>query len=143
MKSLVFALLLSPMALWAQDAAIKVPAPVEQAVKKLYPEASELSWEKKKERYKAEFKTWKVDHKMWLEASGAVVKHQYEIKKDQLPKPIADAIAKDFAGYTIDECDRTDENGESTYKVEVKNAQGKKNLHFSSDGKVMPKKSAD
>ncbi|HTF22200.1 MAG TPA: hypothetical protein VK658_29170 [Chryseolinea sp.] len=145
MKLTRLLLLLLPITLLAQPQPqpISVPVAAAQAIKKLYPEASELSWEKKKELYRAKFKTGKVDHKVWLQADGTVSRHEYEIKKDQLPKPVTDAIAKDFSAYTIGDCEQNDEKGATSYKVELKSPQGKKNVQFLSDGKVHSKKSDD
>jgi hypothetical protein len=143
MKSVLAALILFPMALWAQQKPIDVPVAAAQALKKQYPEATELSWEKKKELYRAKFKTGKTDHKVWLQPDGAVARHEYEIKKDQLPKAVTDAIAKDFSTYTIGDCEKNEEKNVATYKVELKSPQGKKNVTFLSDGKVVPKKADD
>lgn len=141
MKAIVLlGLILFPLAIVAQNETVKVPDAVMKSVKELHPDATGLKWEQKKELYKAEFKTGKIDHKLWLRASGAVSKHQYEIKKDQLPKEVSDAILKDYSGYTIGDCDKTEEKDVTTYKVELKSPQGKKNVTFSSDGKVIPKK---
>lgn len=140
MKAILLGLIFFPLALMAQNEVVEVPNAVIKVVKELHPDATGLKWEQKKELYKAEFKTGKIDHKLWLSADGSVSKHQYEIKKDQLPKAVSETILKDYSGYTLGDCDKTDEKGVSTYKVELKSTQGKKNVTFTSDGKVVPKK---
>ena len=143
MKSVIAVLVLFPLFLCAQQKPIDVPVAAAQALKKQYPEATELSWEKKKELYRAKFKTGKTDHKVWMQPDGTATRHEYEIKKDQLPKAVTDAIAKDFSTYTIGDCEKNEEKSVATYKVELKSPQGKKNVTFQSDGKVLPKKSDD
>ena len=134
------ALLLST-AMHAQEAPVKVPEAAAKVISSSYPTASGLKWSEKKGRYKADFKVGKTDHKLWMDAAGVVLKHEYEIKKAELPKAIQDAVAKDFAGYTVGDCEKTEENNAATYKVELKSAQGKKKVDFSSEGKVIEKKS--
>ena len=125
----------------AKDKVVKVPDAVAKVISTGYPTASELKWSQKNDRYKADFKVGKTDHKVWMDAGGAIVKHEYEIKKAELPKAIQDAVLKEFSTLTIGDCEKTDENGTSTYKVELKSAQGKKkHVEFTSEGKVIEKK---
>ena len=124
----------------AQKPLVNVPEPVAKTISAGYPAASELKWTEKNGRYKADFKVGKTDHKVWMDGAGAVLKHEYEIKKAELPKLIQEAVLKDFAGYTIGDCEKTEEKSVATYKVELKNAQGKKKVDFTSGGKVIEKK---
>lgn len=146
MKTICLILILFPIVMYAQKPPLDVPAPAKQALAKQYPDATELSWEMKKDRYRAKFKTGKVDHKVWMDASGAVSRHEYEIKKDQLPEAITAAVAKDFSGYTIGDCEKNEEGSTTTYKVELKNPKNqkdKKHVTYLADGKVVPKKTDD
>jgi hypothetical protein len=118
---------------------VQVPAEVTASLKKIFPEASGVEWTQKKEKYKAEFKVGKTKHEVWLDKTGSVSKHRYEIKKDELPKVVTDAITKEFSAYTIHDCERTDNKGVTSYKVELKSSAGKKKVTFSADGKVIPK----
>jgi len=124
----------------AQKPPVAVPEPAAKTISTGYPAASELKWTEKNGRYKADFKVGKTDHKVWMDGTGAVLKHEYEIKKAELPKLIQEAVLKDFAGYTIGDCEKTEEKNVATYKVELKNAQGKKKVDFTSEGKVIEKK---
>lgn len=118
---------------------IQVPAEVVKSLEKKFPEASGIEWEQKKDKYKAEFKVAKTKHEVWLDKTGTVSKHQYEIKKSELPKAVVDAIAKEFSTYTTHDCERMDNEEVTTYKVELKSPAGKKKVNFSADGKVIPK----
>src|SRR4051795_12280438 len=85
------------LAVHAQEKPVKVPDAVAKVIKSGYPTASELKWSQKNERYKADFKVGKTDHKVWMDAAGVVVKHEYEIKKAALPQAIQDAVLKEFS----------------------------------------------
>jgi hypothetical protein len=118
---------------------IQIPPEVAKSLEKKFPEASGIEWTQKKDKYKADFKVGKTKHEVWLDKTGTVSKHQYEIKKAELPKAIVDAITKEFSTYTTHDCERTDNEGVTTYKVELKSSAGKKKVNFSADGKVIPK----
>lgn len=143
MKQLLLLLcvsLLTPQANAQQEAKpVQVPSEVLKSLENKFPEASGIEWMQKKDKYKAEFKVVKTKHEVWLDKTGTVSKHQYEIKKAELPKAIVDAIAKEFSTYTTHDCERTDNEGVTTYKVELKSPEGKKKVNFSADGKVIPK----
>ena len=121
----------------------QLPGEVKKTFTAAYPSASEVKWEKKKELYKAGFKTGKTDHDVWLSADGKVTKHRFEIKKEELPAVITETIKKDFSSYKIDDCEKTEAKGIASYKVELKSDAGKKNVHFDADGKMITKKNDD
>lgn len=126
--------------MYAQDLApAQIPDAVASAVKKAYPQADQVKWKQKKELYKADFKVGKTDHELWLSKAGVIEKHSYEIKAETLPTAVATTIKQDFAGYTTGKCEQTDEKGVSTYKVQLKNAAGKKHVKFGADGKTLVK----
>lgn len=140
-SSLLLSILIISVSSWAQKLQpAQIPAAVTGALNAGYAQATEVKWEKKGELYKAGFKIEKTDHDVWFDNSGKVTKHRYEVKKDALPAAVRDAITRDFSTYKIDDCERTDENGTSTYKVELKSDAGKKNVHFTADGKKIDKK---
>lgn len=118
---------------------IQVPSEVTKSIEQKFPGAGGIEWTQKKDKYKAEFKVAKTKHEVWLDKTGTVSKHQYEIKKTELPKAIVDAIAKEFSTYSTHDCERTDNEGVTTYKVELKSSAGKKKVSFSADGKVISK----
>ncbi|MBA4055548.1 MAG: hypothetical protein C0490_12610 [Marivirga sp.] len=118
----------------------QVPAPVTKALSENYPETSSLKWEKKKETYKAGFKVGKIDHDVWFTNEGKIVKHRLEIKEEDLPVAVKETIKKEFGNYKVGECEKTEENQTVTYKVELKDAEGKKKkVNISPEGKVIPK----
>jgi len=122
-----------------ESAPIQVPTEVTASLKKMFPETTGLEWTQKKEKYKAEFKVAKTKHKVWLNKTGTVSKHQYEIKKEELPKAVTETINKEYSTYTIHDCERTDNKDITTYKVELKSPADKKKVNFGSDGKVIVK----
>lgn len=142
MKATVLCLLLYGMinAVNAQQPSANViPEAAVAALKKAYPNATDIKWEQKKASAKAEFKIGKIDHDVWFTDDGTVVKHRYEITKSELPAAITEAIKKDFPAYEIKDCKRTDEKASSRFNVELKSTADKKHVDYSSDGKIIPK----
>ncbi|MEJ0055345.1 MAG: hypothetical protein WDN75_06640 [Bacteroidota bacterium] len=68
-----------------QSKPVLVPPEISVSLKKMFPEATEAEWTNKKEKYKAEFKIAKIKHEVWIDKTGTVSRHQYEIKKEELP----------------------------------------------------------
>lgn len=117
----------------------QVPAKVVKAFTDSYPAAIATKWEKKKDLFKAGFKIDKTDHDIWYDADGKIAKHRTEIKKSELPSAVTKAIQSGYEGYSIGDCEKTDEKGILTYKVKLKKAEDKKTLHFAADGSVLKK----
>ena len=91
--------------------------------------------------YKVDFETgWNVDHEIWYNAEGKMVKHKEDISKIELPKTVTDRIKTDFNGYTIDDLKRITDNGKIVYKMEL-NALMKRdwNVVIDTNGNVLSK----
>ena len=70
--------------------------------------------------YNVEFEIgWNIDHEVWYNAEGKVVKHKEDISKSELPKAVIDRIKTDFKGYSIDDLERISDNGKVVYKMEL------------------------
>jgi hypothetical protein len=144
MKYALFLFVLIPSFIQAQKLTTEqVPAAASKALIAAYPEATEVKWEKKKELFKGGFKIGKTDHDLWLASDGKIMKHRVEIKKEELPAAVQETIKKEFSGYKASDCEKTDESGIATYKVELKNETDKKNVRFEANGKIIPKKNDD
>ncbi len=105
-----------------------------------FPKSEQVKWEKKKEHYQVDFKIGKISHSIRMSADGKISRHLSEMKKSQLPSPVVATVSRDFPGYTIGDCEKIEELTTVSYKVELKSEAGKKNVHFTPDGKVIPKK---
>lgn len=97
-----------------------VPAAVAAAFGKQFPKAMDIEWEMSTGLYKVEFELdRRIDHEVWFDEAGRIVKHQEEISLKELPGKVRDMIKRDFSGYTIDDLERITESNKVVYKVEL------------------------
>ena len=119
----------------------QAPSVIVNEFSKQYPKATDVEWEIEGDFYKVDFETgWNVDHEIWYNAEGKMVKHKEDISKIELPKTVTDRIKTDFNGYTIDDLKRIRDNGKILYKMEL-NALMKRdwNVVIDTNGNVLSK----
>ncbi|HMS50815.1 MAG: PepSY-like domain-containing protein [Sphingobacteriales bacterium] len=119
----------------------QAPSVIVNEFSKQYPKATDVEWEIEGDFYKVDFETgWNVDHEIWYNAEGKMVKHKEDISKIELPKTVTDRIKTDFNGYTIDDLKRITDNGKIVYKMEL-NALMKRdwNVVIDTNGNVLSK----
>ena len=102
--------------------AAQVPAPVQAAFSKAFPDAMDVEWRMSGSQYKVEFETglFFADHEAWYDAAGKVVRHEEEISTSDLPAAVTAAIGSEFPGYRIDDTERITIDGVASYIVELK-----------------------
>jgi hypothetical protein len=100
----------------------QVPAPVMQAFTKDFPNAMDVEWKLSGTQYKVEFETglFFVDHEVWYDASGRMLRHEEEISASDLPAAVVTAINTEFPGYRVDDVERITMDGAVSYVVELK-----------------------
>jgi hypothetical protein len=126
---------------FAQDVAQKdVPAVVVNTFQQKFPNQANVDWEMKKGLYEAEFKVNSIEHNVYLDSAGKIVKHKQEISESELPTPVMDAIKKDFSGYKLEEIKKIEEGTTVTYKVELEKGKDERKVTFGADGKVIVNK---
>jgi len=109
----------------------EVPTTVKTTLKKNYPNAKEIKWEKEKANYEAEFEVNKTDYSLLIDVSGNILETEIEIKVDALPAKAKEYVSKNYAGQKIKEATKiTNNKGVVTYEAEVKG----KDLIFDSNG---------
>ena len=110
-----------------------VPTPVKDAFHKLYADITKAEWEKKGPYYEVEFDLKEVETSILLNSDGAVIETEVEIKKVDLPKIVADSIAKRFPNKELKEVSKvTCACGKVTYEVEIE----KVDYIFDSEGEL-------
>lgn len=141
--SLAVAALTTSTALHAQQlTTAQLPAPVSAAFNQAFPKAMDVEWKQKGEQYKVEFETGLLftDHEVWYDATGKLLRHEEEISTSDLPAAVTAAIAKEFAGYRVDDAERVTVDGVATYVVELKmSGQPEWKVGYSADGKQLQK----
>lgn len=137
MKTLILmvAIMLTTTITNAQNVKVTtVPAPVKEAMKKLYPSAADIKWEKEKGNYEANFKTGTQEQSVVFDPSGVVLETEVEITERELPEAVKQYMAQHHKAEKIKETARiTDAKGVVTYEVEIKG----KDLLFDSNGKLL------
>lgn len=102
--------------------ATQLPAPVQTAFIKAFPNAMDVEWKLSGTQYKVEFETglFFTDHEAWYDASGKLIRHEEEISASDLPAAVTAAINTEFPGYRVDDTERITIDGVVSYVVELK-----------------------
>lgn len=141
MKNLKIAalLLVATATVSAQDLRMdEVPAKLQSTFKTAYNNAEDIEWEKKGDHFKVEFEINRMDHDIWYDGEGKVMKSKMEIPESQLPSVIVSAIKDKHADYTIDSVEVYEQEGTKTYKVEIEQGWFKeRKLTIDASGKIM------
>ena len=124
-----------------------VPAPVMNKFTAFYSEIKKVKWEKEGNNFEAKFKS--ADKKQMCviyTPEGNLWEKIWTIKKSELPKAVADSLAKKFPGVKPEEYEKIDRNGLVLYEVEFDmKEKGKEEVdmqvEFTPEGKVWAKKS--
>lgn len=118
-----------------------VPAAVKSAFTKKFPSASAVKWSKEsKTEFEAEFKNGSLTQAANFDASGSWVVTETEVKKAELPGPVAKAIAKDFVGYKTGESEKVEKpNTPMYFEVKVEKGELTYVLEISPEGKILKK----
>lgn len=134
-------LLLSAGCASAQDMPQQnVPAVVVNAFQQKFPQQSTVEWELKRGLYEAEFEIKNLDHNVYLDSTGKIVRYKQEINVTDLPAAIKTSIEKNFKGYKIEDVKKIEEGSTLTYKVELEKGEEERKVTFSADGKVIENK---
>ncbi|MCC6541714.1 MAG: PepSY-like domain-containing protein [Flavobacteriales bacterium] len=141
--SLAVATLTTGATLHAQQlTTAQLPGPVTAAFNQAFPMAMDVEWKMKGEQYKVEFETGLLftDHEVWYDATGKLLRHEEEISTSELPAAVSAAIAKEFAGYRMDDAERVTTDGVASYVVELKmSGQPEWKVVYGADGKQLQK----
>lgn len=141
MKNLKIAMiaLLGTAAVSAQDMnPTDVPSDLKNTFEQAYPKATDVEWEMEGDTYKVEFEIDNEDQEIWYAADGKTNKMEKDLRENELPEAITSAISSNYAGYKIDSVEMTEQNGTTTYEVELeKGWDDEKKVVFDADGKVL------
>ncbi len=119
----------------------EVPAAVKSAFTKLFPAAKEVKWSKEStNEFEAEFKMNKTEKSSNFDQTGKWLGSETEIKQTELPKAVQEAIAKEFAGYKIEETEKAETPDQGTfYEMELEKGKSTIEVQIAADGKVLKK----
>lgn len=119
---------------------VNVPELVKKEFAKKYPSASKVKWSLEKAgEYEAEFDLNKSELSVVIDEKGNVLEVEAEIKEAELPQAVKVTLTKDFAGYKIDEVEKTEAKGLISYEMEAKKDKAEFELVFDANGKLLKK----
>lgn len=141
MKNLQLAMiaLLGTVAVSAQDMNPNdVSSDLINVFEQAHPNATDVKWKKEGDDYKVEFETNSEEQEIWYAAGGKTNRTEKEIGESGLPAAISSAISSNYDAYKVDSIEMTEENGSTTYEVELeKGWDDEKKVVFDADGKVL------
>jgi midasin (ATPase involved in ribosome maturation) len=128
----------------AQDKKEEIPAAAKSAFAAKFPAAQKVKWNVEKPgEFEAEFKLNGVESSATYDAKGQCIEIEVEIKESELPQAVKAIIAKDFAGFKLDEVEKaTDAKGVVSYEMEAAKGKEKYDLSFDGNGKLLTKEAA-
>ncbi|NML21161.1 hypothetical protein HHL16_09765 [Pseudoflavitalea sp. G-6-1-2] len=113
----------------------QVPAGVVKTLKRYFPSADNVEWEKKGANYQAAFEVKRTDHKALLEDKGKLIAYKKDIPAAHLPQAVRQVIRQQYKGYKIDDVQLIARNGNLYYEVDLDGPKDQK-LVFTRDGKT-------
>ena len=137
---LLTAALMSNAACAQKISADKVPAAVSTAFKTKFPSATKINWEMEKSEYEANFNLNGVETSANFDNTGKWLETETEIKTSALPTAIQSTLAKDFAGFKVNEASKIEsvKNG-NCYEAEVEKGEETFDVLLTAEGKVLNK----
>jgi len=126
---------------FAQKPKEEAPAAAKAAFTAKYPTAQKVKWSVEKPgEFEVEFTLNKIATSALYDATGKLLETEGEIKESQLPQAVKATIAKDFAGYKLNEVEiSTDAKGAETYEMEAVKGKSKLEISFDMNGKILSK----
>ena len=121
---------------------LKIPATIGDSFKKLYPNATDVKWEKEdKNSFEANFVNDGTKTSIVLDAAGNLVETEVVIPNAKAPEQILKYVAENFKDSKINEvCKITDSKGKTSYEVEVQKGKKKKDIMFDENNNIVKKK---
>ena len=120
-----------------------VPQAVKTVFAAKFAKATKVVWSLEKTgEYEAEFKLNSAEMSANFDVKGTLLETEEEISESALPASIKAAIAKDFAGYKIDEVTKAITKGVTTYEMEASKDKKTYEVEFDATGKMTSKKEA-
>lgn len=113
--------LLGSLSVAAQDLSPdRVPSVVVNEFQKQFPKATDVDWEMDEGAYQVEFEIDRLDHEVWFDQAGRILRHKEEISTRSVPEAVKSAIRDRYRGYRIVEADKLTRGDNSVYKLEIK-----------------------
>lgn len=121
------------------------PIAVQNAFKTKFQDTRKVKWELEKEgEWEANFHQAGHEMSALFNTSGTWLETEMEIRKDDLPMAIKNAISSQFKGYSIDEAAKINaSDGTTSYEAELEKGESNIEVLFSEDGQIISQKMID
>ena len=119
----------------------EVPKAVKDSFAKRFPNLKGVEWSKESEtEFEAEFKNAGKEQSANFDQAGKWLVTETEIKKADLPQPVQASIAKEFAGFKVEEAEKVETaNDGIQYEVALEKGESNYEVLLSEDGKMLKK----
>lgn len=138
-KVLSLALILLSAGIYAQDSKkIDIPEAVQKAFKEKFPKVKNVQWEMEgEEEYEAEFKKEDKEVSALFAVDGTWIETETDIKPNEVPQVILDAIAEEYDDFTILEAEKIERADGMFYELEI-NSDGRDwEMEVSPEGEII------
>lgn len=95
------------------------PSVVVNAFEQRFPNARDIEWSNDGRSYVVEFEIFRKDHEAWFDADGSLTRHRRDASRSELTPEVHETLRRDYAAFRIEDVDRIDENGQTTFEVEL------------------------
>ena len=140
MKKVLFLLLAVSLAIVTNGQIRKIPASVTEAFKEKYPHAIKVEWKDKVTSFAAGFEDDGKQYEARFNSKGEWQETEEQISEEEIPETVKDGLEKSkYSEWEISKVRRIEMPGDVVqFKVQVEKSDiQKKNLLFSSDGKLL------
>lgn len=119
----------------------KVPELVTKAFSFEFPKAEKAEWKMDGPRYMVDFETGAdhAHHEGWFDANGRFLKHVEEIDFEDLPLKLQGTINKEFPEFNTSGIQRVEEDGTTSFVIELKAGDTEQTVIYAADGMQLQK----
>lgn len=137
--TLVLFAMFATVAMNAQDLkSSEVPKSYTEGLLKVYPNATDIEWERSGTDYKVEFEVGKMEHEIWFNRDGKMVKVEKDITSAEIPANLKEIIKRDYPNYRIDSVESVEMDGDVTYVVELEKSWNQSiKITFNTNGQIL------
>jgi len=117
----------------------QVPSIILNHFQQSFPKAFHVEWEMQGDIYDVDFETGLLglDHEVWYDKTGKLVRHKEEISKSDLPKKVTAKIKSDYKGYRVDDVKKITESDKVFYTLELHSLTKEWKVAFDPEGNIL------
>ena len=125
----------------AQKTKEEIPTAAKAGFAAKFPAAQKAKWSiEKPGEFEVDFILNKVEQSALVDTKGNIIETEVEVKESELPQAVKATIAKDFAGYKLDEITKaTDAKGVVAFEMEAVKGKDKLAIEFDVNGQLLSK----